>query len=230
MYVEPGQVSGVFVLVPVRLYRDGIVDALRRDQRFELLGSAASLDQALVELESLPCVPNVTLVDLGLPEGAGATRVLRAGWPSIAIVALAVRESDEDIVSWAEAGVAGLVSSDAALAEVLDAVEAAGRNEALTSPAVSAVLLRTVAALAGQRPATLRPALTRREREVVRLIGYGLSNKEIAHSLSIEPSTVKNHVHNILEKLSVGRRTEALSAAVVRGELSRGPTHGPLSR
>lgn len=226
---ESWPAAAVFVLVPVRLYRDGIAGALRRDRRFELVGSAGSLDEALTELPSLPRLPDVMLVDHGLPEGAGGARALRARWPTVAIMALAVRESDEEIVSWAEAGVTGLVSREATLAEVMDAVEAVGRDEAMTSPAVSAALLRRVAALAGERRSIVGPGLTRREREIVRLVGSGLSNKEIAHSLSIESSTVKNHVHNILEKLSVGRRTEALSAAFARGELDRGSALGPLA-
>jgi two-component system nitrate/nitrite response regulator NarL len=211
----------VFVLVAVRLYRDGIADALRHDSRFRVVGSAASLEDAEGRLRSLARPPDVTLVDLGLPEGAGVVRVLRAGWPSVGTVVLAVREADEDILLWAEAGVAGLVSREATLAELLDAVEAAAYAEVLTSPAVTAVLLRRVASLAGERGAGAGPALTRREREIVRLMGRGLSNKEIAASLRIELPTVKNHVHNILEKLRVGRRTEAVAAALARGELDR---------
>jgi len=211
----------VFVVVSVRLYRDGIADALRRDPRFRVAGSAASLEDAETHLRSLAHPPDVMLVDLDLPEGAVVARLLHAGWPSVGIVVLAVGESDEDILSWAEAGVAGLVSRDATLAELLDAVEAAAHAEVLTSPAVAAVLLRRVASLAGDRGPAGGPALTRREREIVRLMGRGLSNKEIATSLRIELPTVKNHVHHILEKLRVGRRTEAVAAALARGELDR---------
>jgi two-component system nitrate/nitrite response regulator NarL len=209
----------VFVLVAVRLYRDGIVDALRRDSRFGVVGSAASLRTAREQLESLTSAPQVALVDLDLSEGPAVARELRRTWPTISIVVLAVREADEDVVSWAEAGASGLVSRDATLAEVLDAVGAAVNDEVLCSPAVAAALLRRVAALSGERGHATGPALTRREREIVGLVGDGLSNKEIAHALHIELTTVKNHVHNILEKLGVGRRTEAVVAARARGEL-----------
>ncbi|MFL6018868.1 MAG: hypothetical protein ACJ74V_15185, partial [Gaiellaceae bacterium] len=103
----------VFVLVGVRLYRDGIVDALRRDPRFHVVGSAASLRTAREELEGLLSAPHVALLDLDLPEGFGAARALREAWPTLSVVALAVRESDDDVVSWAEAGVSGLVSRSA---------------------------------------------------------------------------------------------------------------------
>ena len=211
----------VFVLVSVRLYRDGIADAVERDSRFRVVGRAATLDDARVQLGALARPPAAALVDLGLAEGAGAARALRDAWPATSVVALGVRESDRDVVALAEAGVSGLVSRDATLPELLDAVEAAARDEALCSPAVTAVLLRRVASLAGGPAPEAGPALTRREREIVCLIGKGLSNKEIADSLRIELPTVKNHVHNILEKLRVHRRADAVAAARARGELSR---------
>jgi ATP/maltotriose-dependent transcriptional regulator MalT len=86
---------------------------------------------------------------------------------------------------------------------------------------VTAVLLRRVASLGTERRVDDRSGLTRRERQIVGLIGRGLSNKEIAGALRIEVPTVKNHVHNILEKLHVHRRAEAVTAARARGELDR---------
>jgi DNA-binding NarL/FixJ family response regulator len=123
----------VFVLVAVRLYRDGIVDALRRDPRFRVVGCATSLRAAEETLQDLESAPHVALVDLDLAEGTGAVRALRDTWPTTRIVALALRESDEDVVSRAEAGVNGLVSSDATLAELLDAVDAAVDDAVLGS-------------------------------------------------------------------------------------------------
>ena len=209
----------VFVLVAVRLYRDGIVDALRRDPRFRVVGSAASAKSAIAQLQELLSAPHVALVDLDLAEGPAVARALREEWPTLSIVAFAVRESDEDVVSWAEAGASGLVSREATLAELLDAIDAAVNDEVLCSPAVAAALLRRVAAASGETRSGSGHALTRREREIVRLVADGLSNKEIAGALQIELATVKNHVHNILEKLGVGRRTEAVGAARARGEL-----------
>lgn len=209
----------MFVLVAVRLYRNGIADALARDTRFRVVGRSGALQEAQTQLLLLPDAPAVTVVDLGLPEGAGAARSLRAMWPAMSIVALGVPEIDAKIVQLAEAGVDGLVTQDASLAELRDAVAAAVRREALTSPTVAAVLLRRVASLAGEHRVGDSTSLTRREREIVVLIGRGLSNKEIAQSLRIELSTVKNHVHNILEKLHVSRRAEAVSAARTRGGL-----------
>src|SRR5262249_56774689 len=83
----------VFVLVGVRLYRDGIVDALRRDPRFRVLGSSASLRTARESLEGLTSAPHAALIDLGLPEGIGARRALREAWPSLPVVGLAVPDA-----------------------------------------------------------------------------------------------------------------------------------------
>jgi two-component system, NarL family, nitrate/nitrite response regulator NarL len=209
----------VFVLVGVRLYRDGIVDALRRDSRFRVVGSAPSVRLAREHLDGLTAPPHVSLVDLALDEGVNAVRALRQSWPAMSMVALAVREEDTDVIAWAEAGVAGIVSREASLAELLDAIAAAVKDEVLVSPAVAGALLRRVAALSGEHGRAGGPPLTRREREIVRLIGHGLSNKEIALTLRIELATVKNHVHNILEKLGVDRRAKAVAAAQARGEL-----------
>jgi DNA-binding NarL/FixJ family response regulator len=212
-------VVAVFVLVAVRLYRDGLADALGRDPRFRVVGSASALEEARSQVASLREAPDVALVDLGPPERARVTSVLRASWPAVGVVALAVPEADEDILGWAESGVTGLVSREATLAEVLDAVEAAARHQVRTTPAVAAALLRRVAALAVQSSAAERLALTQRQREIVRLMGRGLSNKEIAASLRIRLSTVKNHVHSILERLRVASRADAVSAARASGDL-----------
>jgi two-component system nitrate/nitrite response regulator NarL len=199
----------------VRLYRDGIADALSADPRFRVAGTAGSLEEAERLLAALDRLPDVMLVDLGLPDGAAAART----WSStVSVVALAVRESDDEVLSWASAGVAGLVSRNATLPELLDAVDGATRDELHTSPALAAALLRRVAALAGEHTHD-GPALTRRERQIVALIDRGLSNKEIAGALHIEVTTVKNHVHHILEKLQVVGRAEAVSVARARGDL-----------
>lgn len=209
----------VFVLVAVRLYRDGLSDALARDPRFRVVGSACALQDVRGRVDSLPEAPDVALVDLGPAERASVASVLRAIWPTVGIVALAVPDADDDILGWAKAGVTGLVSREATLAEVLDAVEAAACHQVRTTQAVAAALLRRVAALGVEPRGSDCPALTQRQREIVRLMARGLSNKEIAASLRIRLPTVKNHVHSILERLSVASRTEAVSVARASGDL-----------
>lgn len=208
-------VSRVLVIAGVRFYRDGIASALDADPRFEVAGTACDAADARARIGALE--PDVVLLDLGGAEGAAEVRSLVDAAPTARVVALGVTESDEEVMPLAEAGVAGYVTRDSTVEELLEAVERVAAGETLCSPRMTAALLRRVALLARDRRAD-KPhperALTSRERQIIALIDEGLSNKEIATRLRIELATVKNHVHNILDKLHVRRRGEA--AAMVR--------------
>ena len=214
----------VFVIAEVRLYRDGVAQALAGDPRFTVAGSAATHADGCRAIAALSARPDVALIDAGGAAGLAGARALRAALPDVPLIALAIDENDDAVVAWAEAGVSGLVTVNTALTGMMDAIESVARGGARCSPRATAALLRRVAELAGHHrrigalPGGERPRgrLTPREREVIALIDRGLSNKQIARALQIELPTVKNHVHAILEKLHVERRGEA--AAVVRGE------------
>jgi DNA-binding NarL/FixJ family response regulator len=139
---------------------------------------------------------------------------LVAAIPEVKVVAFAVPETESDIIACAEAGVAACVTREASFGELVATIERVGSGESLCSPQVAAVLLRRVATLAAARSVEPASALTGREREILDLIDEGLSNKQIAQRLCIELPTVKNHVHNLLEKLDVQSRYEA--AALMR--------------
>ena len=114
---------------------------------------------------------------------------------------------ESEILAVAEAGIAGFVTSDASVAELVAAIESVARGEALCTPSVTAALMRRLASLARSwAEADPIEPLTAREREILELIDEGLSNKQIAQRLRIELPTVKNHVHRILGKLGVHRR------------------------
>ncbi len=171
------------------------------------MGTAADRSSTLERGTSLE--PDVALVDLTMAESQQTVRALAgAGVP---VVVFGIREREDEIIEYAEAGVAGYVTRDSSLAELIDVVESVARGETLLSPRIAALLLRRVKTAARPGPAA---RLTPREAEIVRLIDDGLSNKQIARRLTIELPTVKNHVHSILEKLEVKRRAEA--AARVR--------------
>jgi DNA-binding NarL/FixJ family response regulator len=140
--------------------------------------------------------------------------------PEAKIIALGVEDDEDIVLACAEAGVSGFVPPEGTLDDLLATVESVRRGEILCSPRTAGVLLRRVASLAGNRDsAWIELRLTRRELQIVQLIDEGCSNKEIARLLTISLATVKNHVHNILEKLDVTRRSEA--AACVRGAKHR---------
>jgi two-component system, NarL family, nitrate/nitrite response regulator NarL len=123
---------------------------------------------------------------------------------------LAVDEVDRDVLAWAEAGIAGYVTRDGSVDDLIRAVRCAARHEIHCAPEIAAALLERVHVLAA-RGAHDTPigSLTTREHEIAELLEAGLSNKQIAAELQIELATVKNHVHSILAKLQVTRRIDA---------------------
>lgn len=199
----------------VGLYREGLVESLRGYEQIDVVGAFGDGRETLSQLSALR--PQVILLDSTLDDSRGLLREIAREIPGSRTVALALAESE--IVDWAEAGAWSYVTRDASIPELVEAAESAVRGEVRLSPRVAGSLFRRVSRLASEvRVAPAHDQLTAREREIVGLIDEGLSNKEIAARLFIELATVKNHVHNILEKLNVARRGEA--AAKVRAELN----------
>jgi two-component system nitrate/nitrite response regulator NarL len=215
---DVGQVR-VFVVAEVRLYEQGLAQVLERDDRYVVAGTASSAGEGIARMRELEPSPDVALVDLAGPGGPAAVGAMRDGIPDLKVIALGIRELESDVLPWAEAGVDGFVSPQASLDDLMAIVDSVARGETLCSPRMAAALLRHVGTLAREQRSAPRDttcSLTARESEIAGLIDEGLSNKEIAQRLCIELPTVKNHVHNLLEKLGVRRRGEA--AAAWRGQ------------
>jgi two-component system, NarL family, nitrate/nitrite response regulator NarL len=207
-----GPVS-VFVLAGVRLFEQGLAQVVGARPGLRVQGSASAWRTALDAM--VPDPPQVLLMDSGVADGIGAVQAIVGALPDVKVVVVAVRRIEGDVLPWAEAGVAGIVSVEASLDDVVEVIRSVTAGETVCSPWLAGLLLRRVSALARARgPAHHVSCLTARELEIVRLLDRGLSNKEIAAALHVQLPTVKNHVHNILEKLSVRRRGEA--AALVR--------------
>jgi two-component system, NarL family, nitrate/nitrite response regulator NarL len=200
----------VALVVDIGVYRDALARALE-GLDFAVIGSTASGGES-----------DVALVDVTRARGLKTLRELAERAPGMRLVAVAVRDFEPDVLACIEAGAVGYVLRDASLEDLADAVHRAVRDEPLASPHLIATLMRRVAALAANGDRASFSQLTTRELEVVELIEKGLSNKEIAARLSIAVTTVKNHVHSILEKLKVQRRGEA--ASLVRSSSPNGPT------
>lgn len=206
----------LLVCSAIRLYRDGLAGLIALEKNVEVVGMA-SYREDVIRLASL-LEPDLILLDMAMPESLAAVRELRAATPEQRILALGVRESDDEVLAAAEAGVCGFVTRAQAVDELLASIETVMHGEALCSPRVAATLLRRVTALAADQGITSgNVKLTNRELEVVGLIDRGYTNKQIAQQLSIELPTVKNHVHSILDKLNVGRRHEALARLRAQG-------------
>jgi two-component system nitrate/nitrite response regulator NarL len=177
-----------------------------------VVAAVPHFERALEVLDSAGA--DVVLVDTGMTGGTEAVRELTAAAPEVKLVALAVREVEAEVIAVAEAGASAYVTPDASVEDLASVVNSVERGEVLCSPLMAAGLFRRVAALARDRGLDpIEEKLTARELDVLRLIEEGRSNKEIAAELSIELPTVKNHVHSILEKLHVNRRSEAAARA-----------------
>jgi DNA-binding NarL/FixJ family response regulator len=218
----------VLILAEIGVHRDALAGSLGSDERFDVVGVSAEPEEAVTAVAEVG--PEIVLVDMPTPAGANAVRTLVAAAPEIKVVALAVPEVERDVIAFAEAGAAGYVACEGSMDDLVAAVESVARGECLLSPEIAAKLFRRVATLAREpRLEPIDERLTARELDVLRLIEEGFSNKEIATALSIELPTVKNHVHSILEKLNVSRRTAAVARA--RGLGLLGPDgHGRTTR
>jgi DNA-binding NarL/FixJ family response regulator len=192
----------VLVVSDVLLYREGMARGLAQFGRLTIAGASSGIEAAAV-LGSVPV--DAVLLDASTPESLVVARQLRAAHPKLPVVGFAISNAATS-VACAEAGLVGFVGRDGTLAEIERAVEQAIAGEVGCTPELAALLCRRVAALSGT-PALPTPLLTRRERQIAGLVSEGLSNKEIAIELQIGPATVKNHIHNILEKLQVRRRS-----------------------
>jgi DNA-binding NarL/FixJ family response regulator len=202
----------LLILGEVGVYREALAASLGRDERFEVVAVAADVEEALELLEQVEA--DVLLVDTRTTEVADAVRVLVAAAPEVKLIALCVPEIEREVIAVAEAGASAYVTLDGSMEDLVSAVQSLERGEVLCSPGMTAGLFRHMAALTRDRGLDpIEEKLTVRELDVLRLIEEGLSNKEIAAALSIELPTVKNHVHRILEKLHVRRRTEAAARA-----------------
>lgn len=196
----------VVIVSNVRLYREGVAISLSRNPVIDVIATTSASD-AIMRMPEL--CPDVALLDASLVDGQSMLRHMRDSVPQLRIVAFAVSDSDNDVIACAEAGISAYVSCEASADDLIDAVHQAMRGEFVCTPRVTALLLTHVAALSAERlPFSSLNGLTQREKEIIPLIELGLSNKEIARRLHVEAATVKNHVHNILEKLQVRRRGE----------------------
>ena len=203
----------VLIAEDQRIVREGIVALLEDDDDIEIVGVAADGRQAVEQYRLLK--PDVVLMDLQMPvlDGPEATRQIVEQAPDAHILVLTTYATDEFIFKALRAGARGYLLKDASAEELLSAIRAVAAGQTQLAPEVTA---RLVAGVSSGGP----EALTARELEVLTLLGKGYSNAEIADTLFIAPRTAKVHVQNILGKLGVTNRTEAVTVAVKRRLIS----------
>ena len=205
-----GQSLRVLLVWAVRFARESLVQTLEHDALVSVVGQCGSLAEGTTLASRLRA--DVILLDARIPDGPSEVRRALDIAPELRIIACSVRETEEDVISWAEAGVIGYIPRSAALADFVQQMIDIHNGEQNSSGRVVTGLLRRIAVTARRRPSrdAALPilALTKRERETAELIRTGLSDKEIARQLNISLATTKSHVHNLLSKLNLGRRSQ----------------------
>lgn len=201
-----GRLPKVMVVSSVLLYREGLAASLSADGRLQVM---AITDPIHAASEAQTCAPDAVLFDATGTEALEMARRLKRLDGSIVLVGFGISNSVEHAVACAEAGLAGFIDENGSIDALVHATLCALQGEFSCSPRVTAILCERLATLANgdtRLAETAASSLTPREREIASLVSEGLSNKEIALGLRIGPATVKNHVHNILDKLGVRRR------------------------
>ncbi|MFI9386047.1 response regulator [Kutzneria sp. NPDC052558] len=192
--------------------RNGLHGMFAGDPEFEVVGEAADGAEAVAYAQSL--APHVVLMDLRMPgmDGVAAIRKLAALAVPSRVLVLTTYDTDSDVLPAIEAGATGYLLKDTPRAELLRAVRAAARGEAVLSPTVATKLL-------GQVRAPAKDDLSKRELEVLALIAKGATNREAAAQLFISEATVKTHLLHLYAKLGVSDRAAAVATAFARGLL-----------
>ena len=202
------------------IVRDGLRSMLASETWIDLVGEAASGEEACRLARSLR--PALVLMDIRMPDmdGLAATREIKKEFPETSVVMLTIYDDPDYLMEAVAAGAAGYVLKDVARRELLETLRTVAEGGSFLNPDLMA---RTLRRLAGQTREPVSPAagpvdrLTPRELEVLRLVAQGLSNKEIAAQLVVGLATVKTHVEHVIQKLQVSDRTQAAVFAVTRG-------------
>jgi DNA-binding NarL/FixJ family response regulator len=198
-------------------YREGVRAMLTALPETEVIGEAATGDEVIAKAAELQ--PDVILMDIKMPEinGIEATRRILGASPHIRVLVVTMFDDDESVFAAMRAGARGYLLKDATLDDVLRAVTAVSHGDAIFSPAIAQRLMTYFGQTRGVALQAAFPELTDREYEILTLIAQRCSNADIAARLVLSPKTVRNHVSNILSKLQVADRAEAMIAARAAG-------------
>ncbi len=216
---QPGESERLRVLVvdDHALFRRGLEMVLDQEPDMELVGEASDGHEAVEKAQQL--MPDVVLMDVRMPKRSGieATAEIKDIMPHVKILMLTISDEEGDLYEAIKAGASGYLLKEIPIEEVADAIRSVWAGQSRISPSMASKLLTEFAAMSkagAERPTMPAPKLTDREMEVLRLVAQGLNNRDIAKELFISENTVKNHIRNILEKLHLHSRMEAVVYAV----------------
>ncbi|AIS02024.1 response regulator [Streptomyces glaucescens] len=212
----------VFLLDDHEVVRRGVRDLLDDEPDIDVVGEAATAGQALVRVPALR--PRVAILDVRLPDGDGVTvcRELRSRMPGLACLMLTSFDDEEALLDSIMAGASGYVLKQIQGSDLVTAVRTVARGQSLLDPSATTRVMARLRGAEGppDEPDAL-PDLTAREREILALIGEGLTNRQIGQRLYLAEKTVKNHISRLLAKLGVERRIHAAVIATQAGDRLR---------
>ena len=199
------------------LFRRGLQMVLEAEDGIEVVGEAGDGQEAIQRAEE--AMPDVVLMDVRMPKRSGieATSALKELLPNVKILMLTISDEEVDLYEAIKAGASGYLLKEISIEEVANAVRAVEAGQSLISPSMASKLLTEFATMVKKtddRQPINPPRLTERELQVLKLVAQGFNNRDIAKDLFISENTVKNHVRNILEKLHLHSRMEAVVYAV----------------
>jgi DNA-binding NarL/FixJ family response regulator len=199
------------------LFRRGLEMVLENEDDIEVVGEATDGQQAVDRTSEL--MPDVVLMDVRMPRRSGieATQRIKELMPHVKIVVLTNSDEEADLYEAIKAGASGYLLKEISSEEVADAIRSVVQGHSRISPAMASKLLTEFQAMSKRtddRQPLAPPKLTERELQILRLVAKGLGNRDIAQQLFISENTVKNHIRNILEKLQLHSRMEAVIYAV----------------
>ena len=208
----PSSLIRAFLLIENRLLREALVRLFRKRSDLIVVGQTSPTDESLLGVLETEC--NVLVGDSFVPDRLPA--ILAANNGALAgfrIILIGMEPDEEQFLSAVRSGVMGYLLQDACASDVVAAVRAVFRGEAVCPPQLCSVLFRSFAEMAREltlQNSTSRPDLTLRQQQLVALVAKGLTNKEIASHLNLSEFTVRNHIHNILKQVDASSRSEAV--------------------
>lgn len=211
----------VFIVSDIRLYRGGLEEILDSNEFLCVVGAASEVEPAITEINRTS--PDIVILDMTMIASCEVVGHIRASCPRQKIVALAVADDEQIILACAKAGISGYVSRDATIQQLINTIRGVSNGELYCPRKIAASLIHKLSSTTDKineptkkfdhrRHNSKMSLLTSREQQIASLIFEGFSNKQIANNLSIEISTVKNHVHKIITKFGVCSRTQVAKA------------------
>ena len=207
----PSSYIRAFLLIENRLLREALVRFFHKRPDLDVIGQASPTDETPLRMLESQC--NVLVGDSFLPGRFAASSAAKGGMPdSCRIILVGMEPDEEQFIASIRSGVTGYLLQDASASDVVAAVRAVFRGEAVCPPKLCSVLFRIVAQMSREMPldSPPKPDLTLRQQQLVTLVAKGLTNKEIASHLNLSEFTVRNHIHNILKQVDASSRSEAV--------------------